>query len=146
MTWRERVFGKDAEWMVRKIMGRPRWIKTRHNDNIKIIEGKDRNGQSLPSLYTHILNTGSHCCNRAIVLYYLPYNFKISHEVSLLLSSHPSDYMNNYEDSLSSDSSNPTIKITIQPKNKPSLSLHQPSHTRSHTHKLPKDHKKPAKK
>lgn len=54
--------------------------------------------------------------------------------------------MNNYEDSLSSDSSNPTIKISLQPKNKPSLSLHQPSHTRSHTHKLPKNHKKPSKK
>lgn len=51
---------------------------------------------------------------------------KSSHEVNLILSSHPSDYMNNYQDSFSSDSSNPTIPISTNIKNKPAYSLHQP--------------------
>jgi hypothetical protein len=48
------------------------------------------------------------------------------HEVSRLIPSHPSDYMNNFEDSLSSDSSNPTIKMAHHPKTRATHSLHHP--------------------
>jgi hypothetical protein len=50
-----------------------------------------------------------------------------SHEVSLPATSHPSDYMNNFQDDASSDSSNPTVKITHRNNNRPTQTLLPPT-------------------